>query len=89
MVLFSWLLYKSHGAVFRKEFPSFVVKKKYSDVIREPAYFPSTLPLRETSVVVRGIVDKNYDGLSSQPHVNIKGPGRQARWMKVEHQKKR
>ena len=63
-------------------------KKKYSDVIREPAYFPSTLPLRETSVVVRGIVDKNYDGLSSQPHVNIKGPGRQALWMKVEHQKK-
>ena len=87
MVLFSWLLYKSPGTVFCKEFPSFVVKK-YSDVIREPAYFPSTLPLRETSVVVRGIVDKNYDGLSSQPHVNIKGPGRQALWMKVEHQKK-
>ena len=29
-------------------------------------------------MVVRGIVDKNYDGLSSQPHVNIKGPGRQS-----------
>ena len=58
MVLFSWLLYKSHGAVFRKEFPSFVVKKKYSDVIREPAYFPSTLPLRETSVVVGVLLTK-------------------------------
>ena len=50
-------------------------KKKYSDVIREPAYFfPSTLLLRETSSGGggRGIVDKNYDGLTSQPHVNIK-----------------
>ena len=33
-------------------------KKKYSDVIREPAYFPSTLPLRETSVVVGVLLTK-------------------------------